>query len=311
MNGQLDGKAVVVTGAGRGLGEAFATHAAQAGALVVVNDIDADLAQRTTANITTHGGRAVASGHDVADPAQAAALVELCVTEFGRIDGLVNNAGLNYEAVSWHDDPDDVRKLVETNVLGVIYVGTAAARAMVDSGRGGAIVNISSGASLGQRRLATYSASKGAVASLTYSWALDMEEVGVRVNAVCPLAHTRMVWKSERSLRNCPPERTPARIAPLVLFLLADDSRGITGQLIRCNGPELHIMGQPYVKQPVLRREVWDSESVRRAFGEVFAAHLEPYGLEKRVPPTLREWTGTAPLTASGTRPSPWPLRSA
>ncbi len=307
MNGQLDGKAVVVTGAGRGLGEAFATHAAQAGARVVVNDVDGDLAERTTANITAHGGRAVASGHNVADPSQAAALVELCVTEFGSVDGLVNNAGLNYEAVSWEDDPDDVRRLVETNVLGVIYVGTAAARAMVESGRGGSIVNISSGASLGQRKLATYSASKGAVASLTYSWALDMEEVGIRVNAVCPLAHTRMVWKSERSLRNCPPERTPARIAPLVLFLLGDDSRGITGQLIRCNGSDLHIMGQPYVKEPVLRRDVWDSESVRRAFAEVFAAHLEPYGLEKRVPPTLREWTATASVGGY----SPWPRRSA
>lgn len=305
MNGQLDGKAVVVTGAGRGLGEAFATHAAQAGACVVVNDVDADLAERTTANITAHGGRAVASGHNVADADQAAALVDLCVAEFGTVDGLVNNAGLNYEAVSWRDDPDDVRALIETNVLGVIYVGTAAARVMVDGGRGGSIVNISSGASLGQRKLAAYSASKGAVASLTYSWALDMEEVGIRVNAVCPLAHTRMVWTSERSLRNCPPERTPARIAPLVLFLLSDDAHGITGQLIRYNGPELHIMGQPYVKQPVLHRQVWDSASVRRAFTEVFAAHLEPYGLEKRVPPTLREWTGVAAPGAS------WPRRSA
>lgn len=294
MNGQLDGKAVVVTGAGRGLGEAFATHAAQAGASVVVNDVDADTAERTAANITAHGGSAVASGHNVADPAQASALVELCVAEFGGIDGLVNNAGVNYEAVSWHDDPENVRRLVETNVLGVIYVGTAAARAMVEQGRGGAIVNLSSGASLGQRKLATYAASKGAVASLTYSWALDMEQVGIRVNAVCPLAHTRMVWASERSLRNCPPERTPSRIAPLVVFLLGDGSAGITGQLIRCNGSELHIMGQPYVKQPVLRRQVWDSGSVRRAFAEMFNTHLEPYGLEKRVPPTLREWTDTS-----------------
>ncbi|OQO92222.1 short-chain dehydrogenase [Saccharomonospora piscinae] len=293
MSGQLEGKAVVVTGAGRGLGEAFATHAAQAGAAVVVNDVDAELAERTAANIAAHGGRVVASGHDVADPGQASALVELAVSEFGGVHGLVNNAGLNYEAVSWQDDPADVRRLVETNVLGVIYVGTAAARAMVRHG-GGSIVNISSGASFGQRRLATYSASKGAVASLTYSWALDMEEVGIRVNAVCPLAHTRMVWASERSLRNCPPDRTPSRIAPLVVFLLGDDAHGITGQLVRCNGSDLHIVGQPYVKEPVLRRPVWDTTSVRRAFAEVFAAQLEPYGLEKRVPPTMREWTESA-----------------
>jgi NAD(P)-dependent dehydrogenase (short-subunit alcohol dehydrogenase family) len=291
MNKILDGKAVVVTGAGRGLGEAFAVHAAQAGAAVVVNDVEVEFAEQTAANIRRHGGSAVASGHSVTDPAQAQAMVDLCVSEFGGIDGLVNNAGLNYESLPWQDEPDQIRELVEVNVLGVIYTGTAAAKAMVDAGTGGSIVNISSGASLGQRKLGTYAASKGAVASLTYSWALDMEEVGIRVNAVCPLAHTRMVWKSERSLRNCPPDRTPSRIAPLVLFLLGDTAGGITGQMIRCNGPQLHIMGQPHLKAPILERPVWDTESVQRAFDEVFSAHLEPYGLEKRVPPRLRKWT--------------------
>jgi NAD(P)-dependent dehydrogenase (short-subunit alcohol dehydrogenase family) len=291
MSVRLDGRAVVVTGAGRGLGAAFATHAAQACAAVVVNDIDVDLAERTAAKIREQGGRAVASGHSVADPGEAHAIVDLCVERFGAVDGLVNNAGLNYEVLPWHDEPDRIRELIEVNVLGVIYTGTAAARAMVEQGRGGSIVNISSGASLGQRKLGAYSASKGAVASLTYSWALDMEDEGIRVNGVCPLAHTRMVWKSERSLRNCPPERTPSRVAPLVLFLLGDGSQGITGQLVRCTGSQLHIVGQPYLKPPILEREVWDTDSVQRAFDEVFGAHLEPYGLEKRVPPRLRKRT--------------------
>ncbi|AIJ25743.1 SDR family NAD(P)-dependent oxidoreductase [Amycolatopsis methanolica] len=291
MSMLMQDRAVVVTGAGRGLGEAFAVHLAQAGAAVVVNDVDAELAERTAANIRAHGGRAVASGHSVADPAQAAAIVDLCVSEFGAIDGLVNNAGLNYEALPWEEDLDEVRELVEVNVLGVMYTGIAAVKAMVAAGRGGSIVNISSGASLGQRKLGVYAASKGAVASLTYSWALDLEESGIRVNAVCPLAHTRMVWKSERSLRNCPPDRTPSRIAPVVLFLLSDAAEGITGQLVRCNGPQLHIVGQPYLKAPILERHTWDTDTVRQAFDEVFSAHLEPYGLEKRVPPRLRKWT--------------------
>lgn len=289
----LRNRAVVVTGAGRGLGEAFATHLAQAGAAVVVNDIDEDVAWRTTENIRKHGGRAVASVHSVSEPEQAQAIVDLCVAEFGSIDGLVNNAALNYEALPWEEEPDRVRELVEVNVLGAMYTGIAAVKAMVAQGKGGAIVNVSSGASLGQRKLGVYSASKGAIASLTYSWALDLEDSGIRVNAICPLAHTRMVWQSERSLRGCPPDRTPARIAPLVLFLLSDDAEGITGQLIRCNGPQLHIVGQPYLKAPILERPVWDRETVRRAFDEVFSAHLEPYGLEKRVPPRLRKWTET------------------
>ncbi|RZQ60066.1 SDR family NAD(P)-dependent oxidoreductase [Amycolatopsis suaedae] len=297
MNKLLEGKSVVVTGAGRGLGEAFAVHLAQAGASVVVNDVDVALADQVVANIRAHGGRAVASGHSVADAEQAQAIVDLCLAEFGAVDGLVNNAGLNYEALPWEEDPAQVREIVEVNVLGVIYTGMAAAAAM-RAGGGGSIVNISSGASLGQRKLGTYAATKGAVASLTYSWALDLEDAGIRVNAVCPLAHTRMVWKSERSLRNCPPDRTPSRIAPLVLFLLGEGSAGITGQLIRCNGPQLHLVGQPFLKAPILERQVWDTESVQRAFDEVFSAHLEPYGLEKRVPPRLRKWTEAPPRSA-------------
>ncbi|HWD01430.1 MAG TPA: SDR family oxidoreductase [Amycolatopsis sp.] len=294
MDRLLQDKAVVVTGGGRGLGEAFAVHVARAGGAVVVNDVDAELAETTAANIRAHGGRAVASGHTVADPAQAKAIVDRCVTEFGRIDGLVNNAGLNYEALPWEDDVDQVRELVEVNVLGVLYTGLAAIKAMVAAGSPGSIVNISSGASLGQRKLGAYAASKGAVASLTYSWALDLEESGIRVNAVCPVAHTRMVWKSERALRACPPERTPSKIAPVVLFLLGEGSAGITGQMIRCNGPQLHVMGQPYLKQPILERPVWDTETVQKAFDEVFSAHLEKYGLEKRVPPRLRKWTDSS-----------------
>jgi NAD(P)-dependent dehydrogenase (short-subunit alcohol dehydrogenase family) len=182
-----------------------------------------------------------------------------------------------------------MRELFEVNVFGVFNCGIAALEAMRSAGTGGSIVNIASGALLGQRKLAAYSASKGAVASLTYSWALDTDDLGIRVNAVCPVAHTRMVWESERSLRATPPERTPGKVAPLVMFLLSDRSEGITGQVVRCNGHELHIVGQPYLKQPILTRGNWDTTSVEEAFNEVFQAHLEPFGLEKRMPRRLHE----------------------
>ncbi|WNV82451.1 SDR family oxidoreductase [Umezawaea sp. Da 62-37] len=287
--GILDGKAVVITGAGRGLGEAYAMHAALAGASVVVNDNDGDLAEQVAAHIRSYGGTAVASTHTVADPSEAEKIIGLAISEFGRLDGLVNNAGLNYETLPWEDDPDTIRKVVEVNLLGVIYTGMAAMRAMREHGQGGSIVNISSGAFLGQRKLATYSATKGAVASLSSSWALDLEGEGIRVNAVCPVAHTRMVWKSERSLRAIPADRLPGKVAPLVLFLLGDSSAGITGQIIRCNGRQLHLVGHPYFKQPILESDVWDTAGVERAFTGVLQAHLEPFGLEKRMPPRLRE----------------------
>lgn len=285
--GILDGKAVVVTGAGRGLGEAYALHAAQAGAKVVVNDIDREFAHRTADHIRSYGCEAVASGHDVTDPDQAAAIIDMCVDTYGRIDGLVNNAGLNYESLPWEDKPERMRELFEVNVFGLFYCGQAAIVAMRDAGVTGSIVNIASGALLGQRALAAYAASKGAVASLTYSWALDVDSLGIRVNAVCPLAHTRMVWASERSLKAAPPELTPGKVAPVVVFLLSDHSSGITGQLIRCNGKDLHIVGQPFLKEPVLTNENWNTASVQQAFDEVFQAHLEPFGLEKRMPPRL------------------------
>ncbi|AXX28135.1 SDR family oxidoreductase [Actinosynnema pretiosum subsp. pretiosum] len=287
--GALAGKAVVVTGAGRGLGEAYAEQAARAGASVVVNDVDADTAERVAGRIRDSGGIAVASGHSVADPAQAEKIIRTCADEFGRIDGLVNNAGVNYESKPWEDNPEQIRRTVEVNLLGVIYTGVAAMRAMREQGGGGSIVNIGSGAYLGQRKLGTYSATKGAVASLSSSWALDLEPDGIRVNSVCPVAHTRMVVASPRARGVVTTDRVPAKVAPLVVFLLGDAARGITGQVVRCNGKHLHLVGHPQFKQPILESDAWDDAAVERAFTELFQAHLEPYGLEKRMPPLTRE----------------------
>ncbi|MFN2497404.1 MAG: SDR family NAD(P)-dependent oxidoreductase [Pseudonocardiaceae bacterium] len=283
----LRGKAVVITGAGCGLGEAYAVHAARAGACVLVNDIDGDLAEAVAAGITREGGRAVASSQSVRDPDQASAVVERCVAQFGRIDGLVNNAGLHYEALPWEEDVDAARELIEVNVLGAVYCGIAAARVMRWQ-RAGSIVNVASGSLLGQRRASTYSASKGAVASLTYSWALDLEGVGVRVNGICPLAWTRMVERSPAARLRCTPEHTAERVAPLVTYLLSDRAGGITGQLIRFTGEQLHIMRHPGFKDPVLRGTGWDTETIAAAFEGVLGDFLEPCGQEKRMSPGLR-----------------------
>src|SRR3982074_2937027 len=103
--------------------------------------------------VVVTGGARWARGHPGADAAQAQAIIDLCVGRFGTINGLVNNAGLNYEALPWEEDVAQVRELVEVNVLGVMYTGMAAVKAMRTQPDGGSIVNISSGASLGQRKL--------------------------------------------------------------------------------------------------------------------------------------------------------------
>ncbi|MBN6041364.1 SDR family NAD(P)-dependent oxidoreductase [Amycolatopsis sp. 195334CR] len=263
--GALQGKAVVITGAGRGLGREYALHAARAGAAVVVNDVYGEPAREVAALITEAGGRAEVSTRSVADAGEAAEIVDQCVRAFGTIDGLVNNAGLNYQAPPWDDDPARVRALVEVNVLGTMFTGMAALRVMRERGSG-VIVNVASGALLGKRGGAAYSASKGAVASLTYSWAADLTELGIRVNAISPLAWTRMVEADRVERARLSRDLTPDLAAPLVTFLLSDRSAGVSGQLIRLRGEKLHLVRQHSVKEPVLTRPHWDVEDFAAAF---------------------------------------------
>jgi NAD(P)-dependent dehydrogenase (short-subunit alcohol dehydrogenase family) len=252
--GVLTGKAVVITGAGQGLGRAFARHAANASAALVVNDIGGALAEEVSSSIRDAGGTAVAHAGSVADTAEADTLIRQCVTEFGAIDGLVNNAGLNYRALPWEDDPARIRALIEVNVLGALYCGTAASRAM-HARRRGVIVNIASGSVVGQRRAAAYSASKGAIASMTFSWAVDLAEFGVRVNAVAPLA-------PDQDGLGQPNDPAAVRFEPTARADRADGdlpaqrlSSEINGQLIRLTGDKLHVVRQPAIKEPVLQRE--------------------------------------------------------
>ncbi|GAA3462658.1 SDR family NAD(P)-dependent oxidoreductase [Saccharothrix longispora] len=268
--GILDGKAVVVTGAGRGLGEAYARHAAAEGARVVVNDVAG--AEEVAGAIRAAGGEAVAHEGSVADPERAASLVRLCADTYGGLDGLVNNAGVTHFAHPWDDDPAVLRRVVEVNVLGTLYCGTEAARVM----RGGSIVNVVSGAMLGRADAAAYSASKGAVASLTLSWAGALAEREVRVNGVAPLAWTPMMELDPRRDGISSPGQTPDLMAPLVTYLLSDLSRAVTGHLVRFLPDKLHLIAQYAVKQPVLEREAWDVPAIAEAFAGALEA--EPPG---------------------------------
>jgi len=269
--GILDGRAVVITGAGRGLGRAFARHAAESGAAVVVNDVDAEPAHETVAAIEAAGGTAVASVGSVADADYARELITVCRNRFGKLDGLVNNAAVGYHARPWEDDDAErTRALVETNVLGPFHCGTAAAKVMVAQGNG-VIVNVTSGSMIGQRGAAAYSASKGAVASMTYSWAADLASRGVRVNAVSPIAWTRLMAADPNGNPDAHP---PERVAPLVTYLLSDLSAGVTGQVLRLADGHLHAVRQPAIIRPVLYQEVWTSEEIAAAVaGELV---LEP-----------------------------------
>lgn len=287
MTGCLAGKAVAVTGAGRGLGAAYALLAAREGAAVLVNDVDRSAAAEVVAEISEAGGRAEADSSDISQWAGAGRLVQHCVEAFGAIDGLVNNAGLFRMADVREQDPAGFRSVIEVNLLGSAYCGLHAIQAMLEQGSG-SIVNVTSGSQAGSASMAAYGASKGGIASLTYCWAVDLAGTGVRVNAVSPNANTRMAQEFERFRRqssgSAPGQNTgksPESNAPAVVFLLSDAASAINGQVVRVDGDELSLMTHPAVLGQGLRSARWTVESVAAAFAETLAAQAQPLGLHR------------------------------
>ena len=285
MTGLLDGRAVIVTGAGQGLGRAYAVEAAGRGAGVVVNDVDLGMAQEVADEIAERGGKAVAAGGSVADWDAAAALSADAVRTFGRLDGLVNNAGVFHLARAEDEDESLVRQAVEVNLLGAKFCGIHAIRTMIGCGNGGSIVNVSSGYQSGVATGGCYAATKGAAASLTYSWALEGHRHGIRVNAIAPMARTRMTEYALDRLRATgersavPASNPPESVAPLVALLLAGGTR-ITGQVIRFDGRRLAVVGHPGKLEGVVEQDGWTIEEIEEALAGPLKASLQPVGLE-------------------------------
>jgi len=265
----LTGKAVVITGAGRGLGRGYALHAAASGARVIVNDVDGGLAGAVVAQINDGGGQATVSTHSVATANQAWDLIALCVERFGAIDGLVNNAGVIDVGPAWEATPEMMRQLVDVNVLGVLYCGTAALARMRAQGSG-VIVNATSGAHLGMAQRSVYGATKGAVASVTYGWALEMAPHGVSVIGLSPLADTRMSVG--------PNLQAPERVAPIVSYLLSGRARGLSGQVVRFDGSHVSLMTLPRFAGPFARVRGASSEAISQALTAAQATGVHRVG---------------------------------
>jgi NAD(P)-dependent dehydrogenase (short-subunit alcohol dehydrogenase family) len=285
LTGALDGHAVVVTGAGRGLGRAYAVAAAAEGAAVVVNDVDADAARETAELAAASGARVEVVAGSVAEWRGAERVVRHCVEAFGAIDGLVNNAGvLRATGPAWEAGEDALREIVEVNVLGAMFCGVHALRSMVPRGRG-SIVNVISGAALGLEELAAYGATKGAVLSMTYGWAVDAGSTGVRVNALSPLARTPMgdVWAAGGQDGNLPPEA----IAPAVVYLLADRAAAVHGQVLRFDGRTLALLTPPRLAAASGERTNWTVDDIAAAVSGELGAAMAPAGLAAGLPPEL------------------------
>jgi 3-oxoacyl-[acyl-carrier protein] reductase len=177
--GVLDGKAAAVTGGGRGIGRGHCLHLAQQGAAVIVNDIDLDAAGTVCEEIGEHGGRAVVNTSDISTRDGARYLVAQCVEEFGAIHALVNNAGNVHDRSFLKMTDDEFMSVVRVHQCGTFMCSQEAALRMRDQGSGGAIVNTVSAAHFGNFGQTNYAGSKGAIASMTYTWALELARYGI------------------------------------------------------------------------------------------------------------------------------------
>jgi glucose 1-dehydrogenase len=245
------GQVAIVTGGGNGIGRACAEAFAAEGAAVAVADIDRAAGAGVVAAIEDAGGRAIFVETDVGDAAQAQRLVERTLAAFGRLDVLINNAGIIKTAEFLEISEADFDAVLRVNLKGVFLVGQAAARAMVRRGKG-AIVNMSSAnAVLAIANQVPYVTSKGAVNQLTKVMALALADKGVRVNAIGPgsiLTDLLKVVMSDDAARRRILSRTPmgrcgepAEVAKVALFLASDEASYITGQTIYPDGGRLAL----------------------------------------------------------------------
>ncbi len=283
---ELSGKSIVVTGAGSGLGAAYAQHAASLGACVVVNDVNADAVNACVKSITDAGGQAIAQPADVSEWATGEALVAACVDAFGALDGFVNNAGILRPALLDQTTEADIRRMIDVNLIGTTACARAAAIRMKAQGTGGSIINVASGSQAGDIALGGYGATKAAISSLTFSWAMELRDTGIRMNALSPLADTAMAAQNAHLMalqganRDVHYDALPAAEvnAPLVSFLLSDRARDITGQIVRIAGRQLSFVTHPLIAHPVLEDD-WTFDKIATAFSDRLAEYQHKLGL--------------------------------
>jgi NAD(P)-dependent dehydrogenase (short-subunit alcohol dehydrogenase family) len=269
--GVLDGKVVVVTGAGQGIGREEALACARAGARVVVDDLAG--AADTAAAITADGGQACALDHDVGDFDAAGRLIAAAVDTFGGLDGVVNNAGVVRDRMVFNLAPDDFDLVLRVNLRGTFCMTRHAAAWWKGQGRPGAIVNTTSTSGLlGNPGQSNYGAAKAGVAAFTVICALELARYGVRVNAIAPGARTQMTEGAfgQLDFEGDFDPLDPANVAPVVVWLLSDAAAEVSGQVLGITGGlvELYEGWHVVASQEAPRR--WTAEELALAAPRLF-----------------------------------------
>ena len=273
----LDGKVVLVTGAGGGIGRAIAIAMAASGARVVVNDIGASLTgdatglnpgEQVVEEIRAAGGEAVHNGDSVADAAGAERMVNLAVERFGRIDCVVNNAGILRDRIFHKMSLDDFDSVLKVHLYGAFHTSKAAALHFKEQGSGSFVHMTSTSGLIGNFGQANYAAAKLGVMALSKSIALDMLKFNVRSNCIAPFAWSRMTSSiptetpEERARVERLKQMTPDKIAPLAIHLASDAAADVSGQVFAVRNNEIFLMSQSRPVRSVHRSEGWTVESV-------------------------------------------------
>lgn len=273
----VNGKVVIVTGAGGGIGRDFALAFAREGACVVVNDIgtsvhgegtDASRAEQVVEEIRALGGTAVADHHSVADWESATQIVEAATRAFGRVDAVVNNAGILRDRFFFNMSVDEWRAVIDVHLNGTFYVSRAAAAQFKAQQSGTYIHMVSTSGLIGNFGQANYSAAKLGMVALSKSIAMDMAKYNVRSNCIAPFAFSRMIGsipsetpdQKERVQRLQKMET--AKIAPLAVYLVSDQAKDVSGQIFAVRANEIFLMSQSRPIRSMHAADGWTPQTV-------------------------------------------------
>jgi NAD(P)-dependent dehydrogenase (short-subunit alcohol dehydrogenase family) len=283
----IKGKVVVVTGSGGGIGRDMARVMAAHGAHVIINDLgkvagtEQSAAERVAEEIRSAGGQAVASTDSVASPESAARIVQAALDTFGRIDAIVNNAGIVRDRMFFNMSPDEWKAVLDVHLNGSFYVSRAAAPHFKAQNSGAYVHMTSTSGLIGNIGQANYSAAKMGLVGLSKSIALDMEKFKVRSNCIAPWAWTPMTATIPDTPENQPriakmKKMEAAKIAPLAVYLVSDAAAHVSGQIFGVRANEIYFFSQIRMVRSVHRSDGWTPESIAEHAMPAFEAGFYP-----------------------------------
>ena len=275
--GILDGKVVLVTGGGRGIGRDFSLAMADAGAKVVVNDLGASTdggdiegtpAEDVATEIKSKGGDAVANHGSVAVYADAEQMVGQAIEHFGQLDAVVNNAGILRDRMFHKMSIEEWQAVIDVHLNGCFYVSRAAATHFREREAGAYVHMTSTSGLIGNLGQANYSAAKLGICALSKSIALDLQRYNIRSNCIAPFAWTRMIGtipitdEVQKQRVERMKSMTPDKIAPMAVFLCSESAGAVTGQIFAVRQNEIFLMGQNRPLRSAHSDAGWTPESI-------------------------------------------------